>query len=483
MILAVTLGLLSFLLALIITPFVRDRFMNSAFVDRPDNKRKFHSKPIPRVGGISLVASYLLSLLIIKLFPFQAWDKTKISPEFSQALFLGAIVIFASGLLDDFLNIRPWQKLLAQVVSAGIIYAYGVRIQIPSDWPQPELLSLLATILWLVACTNAFNLIDGMDGLAAGIGLFATITILVAAMLNNNLDLILLVVPLSGGLLGFLRYNFNPASIFLGDCGSMLIGFVLGCFAIEWSHKSVTVLGLTAPMMAMAIPLLDALLSIARRFIRNQPIFGADRGHIHHRLLARGLSHKQTVLVAYALSGLAAAFSLMQNALHRDFGGLIIVLFGLMVWVGVQNLGYIEFATAGHLLFRGAFGRIVDYQTHLRNFELRIAEAKTLDEVWTTVQQSSRTFGFHGARLQLHGRTYVDVDAGYQNSMQIRIPLNETSYVNFYGIDGELHAIVLNTFLPAVFNALNAKLNSFSVLPISVGSEVSRTPGKIVKLA
>lgn len=483
MILALALCIVSFVLALIITPIVRDHFKGTAFVDQPDQKRKIHTMPIPRVGGISLVISYLMAFAVISFVPFQTWGSTKLSLAFGQALFFGSIVIFLSGLLDDFLNIRPWQKLTAQFVAALIIFYSGIQIKFPADWPYPEALSLVATVVWLVACTNAFNLIDGMDGLAAGIGLFATVTMLIAAMLDKNVDLMIVTVPLAGSLLGFLRYNFNPASIFLGDCGSMLIGFMLGCFAIEWSHKSATMLGLTAPMMAIAIPLLDASLSVCRRLLRNQPIFGADKGHIHHRLLDLGLTQRQAALVAYGISGLAAAFSLMQSALHRDFGGLIIVLFCLIVWIGIQNLGYVEFGLAGRLLFRGTFGRIVDFQTQLRQCEENVRKAETLEQVWQCIHKSSKSFGFHGTRLQLQGRTYVDIEPGYQNSMQIRIPLQENSYVNFYGVDGELHSIVLNSFLPVVTNALNAKLREINPQPIPSKAETLAPKPKLVKLA
>ncbi len=161
--------------------------------------------------------------------------------------------------------------------------------------------SIPATILWLLACTNAFNLVDGMDGLAAGVGLFSTLTIFVAALLQQNMALAMATVALAGCLLGFLRYNFNPATTFLGDSGSLLIGFVLVCYGIIWVQKSSTFLGMTAPIMALSLPLFDVTLAIARRFLRTQSIFSADRGHIHHRLLDRGISPRKAVLLLYGL--------------------------------------------------------------------------------------------------------------------------------------------------------------------------------------
>ena len=165
-------------------------------------------------------------------------------------------------------------------------------------------------MVWLVGCTNAFNLIDGMDGLAAGVGLVATVTMLLAALTQNNLPLVLATIPLAGCLLGFLRYNFSGASVYLGDCGSLSLGFLLGCFGALWSDKSVTLVALTVPLLAVSIPLLDVVLSIVRRFLRNRPIFQADRGHIHHRLLDRGLSPRSAVLTMYGLCGLVAVVSL-----------------------------------------------------------------------------------------------------------------------------------------------------------------------------
>lgn len=478
MILAISLGFLSFLLAIVFTPLVRDISARAGIVDRPDLVRKFHIRPIPRVGGIAILLSYICAFAILWQFPFSGWEGLKIQPQTVTAIFAGALVIFFSGLTDDFLNIRPWQKLVTQILAAVIIYSAGIRIYIARGTPYEEPLSLIVTLAWLVGCTNAFNLIDGLDGLASGVGLFATLTILIAGLIHKNGDLIIATLPLAGSLLGFLRYNFNPASIFLGDCGSMLIGFLLGCFAIEWSHKSATLLGLTAPMMALAVPLLDVALSICRRFLRNRPVFGADRGHIHHRLLDRGLTQKQTALVAYGLSCLAATFSLLQSSLHHNFGGLIIVLFGLTVWIGIQNLGYVEFSMASRLLLNGGVGRMIDFETKLREFEKEINGSSQLDDVARVVHSSSREFGFHGSRLSLFSRVYEDIEDGFQDSMQIRIPLSYDSYVNFYGIEGRIQSLDLNSFLPVVTRMLNAKLDHFSPIRQSTTKERSSATSK-----
>ncbi len=212
-----------------------------------------------------------------------------------------------------------------------------------------------ATILWLVACSNAFNLIDGLDGLAVGIGLFATATAFLSALLSGNYALALATAPLLGALLGFLPYNFQPASIFMGDCGSLTVGFLLGCFSVIWSQKSATLLGMTAPLLALAIPLLDTALSIARRFLRRQPVFGADRRHIHHRLLARGFTPRRVAYIFYAFAGIIAGLSLLLNSAADRFGGIALIAFCAVVWLAIQYLGYEEFDAARRLIFGGMF--------------------------------------------------------------------------------------------------------------------------------
>ena len=228
------------------------------------------------------------------------------------------------------------------------------------------------TLVWLVMCANAFNLIDGLDGLASGMGLFATLTTFLAAVLHGNESLALVTLPLAGALLEFLRYNFNPASVFLGDSGSLLIGFLLGSYGVIWSQKSATLLGMTAPLMALAIPLLDVCLSVTRRWLRGQPIFTADRGHIHHRLLDLGTTHRRVVLILYAVCGFYAALSLLQSLLSNQVGGLIIILFCAATWIGIQHLGYNEFDAAGRTLRSGAVQRLVHGQLAIQAFEKRI---------------------------------------------------------------------------------------------------------------
>ena len=213
---------------------------------------------------------------------------------------------------------EQFQNSLLKPSLQCVPYLAGVHLTTLGGHLLSPWLSTPATVLWLVLCANSLNLIDGLDGLACGIGLFATATALLAAGVQHNISLAYAVIPLFGALLGFLRYNFNPARIFLGDSGSLFVGFLLGCFGLLWTEKSATLLGLTAPLMVFAIPLLDTTLAIVRRFLHNKPIFSADRGHIHHRLLARGLAPQKVVLLLYACCAVGALCSVAVMNSHTS---------------------------------------------------------------------------------------------------------------------------------------------------------------------
>jgi len=424
------LALSSFGFSLVLTPLIRRGFCHFGILDKPNLERKCHSSPIPRVGGISIALSYLASFALLLLSPLHG--ASMVSLPLVVMLTPAAAVVFAVGLLDDLIGLSPWEKLAGQIGGAALAYWAGVRLFGVSGFSAEGWWSLPLTILWLVGCTNAFNLIDGMDGLATGVGLFATLTIFVAALLQNNSALALATVPLAGALLGFLRYNFNPASIFLGDCGSLWIGFLLGCYGVIWSQKSATLLGMTAPLMALSIPLLDTVLAVVRRFLRHQPIFGADRNHIHHRLLDRGLSPRRVALVLYGMCGVAAAFSLLQSMPHNRFGGLIIVLFCAVTWIGIQHLGYSEFGTARRLALQGTFRHILQAQLYMTNFEKKLAAATTGDDCWQAIRDAGKDYGFKQVRMHLRGQLY-EAELGEtkpEKCWTMRIPLSDSDYVN-----------------------------------------------------
>jgi UDP-GlcNAc:undecaprenyl-phosphate GlcNAc-1-phosphate transferase len=399
----ILLGVASFALSLLLTPLVRNVALHLGLVDKPDARRKIHKVPIPRLGGVAILAATVGAYLLLLLFHLSAGAIVRSGVPFAIRLLPAVIVIFVVGLIDDIFNIRPWHKLSGQIVAAILVWASGIRVSGIGDHHFSVVFSFLVTLLWIVACSNAVNLIDGVDGLAAGVGLFATVTTLIAALLHHNIDLVFATVPLAGALIGFLRFNFNPASIFLGDCGSLTLGFLLGCYGILWSEKSTTLLSMTAPLLALSVPLIDAGLAVARRFLRQQPIFGADRAHIHHKLLSQGLTPRRVVLVLYAICGLAAAASLLLTVTHERFHGFVIVLVCLATWLGLQQLGYNEFGVAGKLALGGAFRGLVNAQLTLIGFEQELSSALTIQQCWEVICRACPQFGFSGIDLELDG--------------------------------------------------------------------------------
>jgi UDP-GlcNAc:undecaprenyl-phosphate/decaprenyl-phosphate GlcNAc-1-phosphate transferase len=462
--LILTLGILSVALSLLATPLVRDSIGKIGFLDHPDGVRKKHQTPVPRVGGIAIVLAYISTFAIALALPFSYNTVLhRALPEILQ-LSLVAGIVFMTGVLDDLVGLAARQKLIGLVGAAMAAYAVGIRVDIHlfnglPNWPW---LGFAITVLWLVGCANAFNLIDGMDGLAAGVGLVSTITMLIAALTQGNVPLALATLPLAGCLLGFLRYNFNPASVFLGDSGSLLIGFLLGCYGALWSEKSVTLLALTAPLLAVSIPLLDVILSVLRRFLRNRPIFEPDRGHIHHKLLERGLTTRRAVLTIYAICGLVAVLSLLVNAVQTRFSGIIVLLFCGAAWIGIRHLNYAEFATAGRLFLGGKFRRIIDAETRLINFESSLAKAEDADDCWKRIREGSSEFGFHGARMSVHGSVFEEVRGTHARPLwQLRIPLQAREYVNFYcDFSVEMDPLILNQFVASVERGMNAWLDA-----------------------
>jgi UDP-GlcNAc:undecaprenyl-phosphate/decaprenyl-phosphate GlcNAc-1-phosphate transferase len=465
------LGVWAFVISLVLTPILRDVFRTYGVVDRPDSGRKAHPYPIPRIGGIAVFVSYFVSF-VIAYYGAAGFDRAELSLVW--ALLPAAGVVFAVGLIDDFMGLKPWQKLAGQLAAAAMAYAAGVRILAVAGH-SIEWWSIPLTLAWLLACTNAFNLVDGMDGMAAGVGLFATLTIFTAAMLQDNLALACATLPLAGCLLAFLCFNFNPATVFLGDCGSLLIGFLLGCYGVVWSNKAVTMLGMAAPLMALSIPLLDVLLSVVRRFLRRQPIFGADRGHIHHRLIDRGLTPGRAVLLIYSACGLAAALSLVQGftrSLYLAF--LVVLLFFIVAWIGIRYLSYSEFVLAGRFVRTGEFQRTLNTQLAIDKFVASLRSAKDLDECWRAIRLHYRSFGFSAIRLEAGPLSYREWEphVGPPGFWTVRVPLTERDFVEVAReFDSPVMPLAMVPFIDAMRQALAERL------PARGGDGASRAAG------
>jgi UDP-GlcNAc:undecaprenyl-phosphate GlcNAc-1-phosphate transferase len=309
--------LISLVITLVATPVVRDWAIARGVVDAPGGRR-IHTMVTPRLGGVAIMLGFGLPIAAML-----AWDSgmaklVLAAPQDVKGLFLGALIVGGVGAIDDVRSVGAWPKLGAQAAAACVAYAFGYRIDAVSlpmiGVVNFGIASLPITIIWFLGVINALNLIDGLDGLAGGIAFFAATANGVIAHNSGAPIAALLSAALAGSLLGFLRYNFNPATIFMGDSGSMFIGFVLAATSlVGTSIKSATTVAILAPLVAIGVPVFDTALAIIRRTLAKQSMFAPDRGHMHHSLLDLGLSQRRAVLLLHAstatLCGAAIAIS------------------------------------------------------------------------------------------------------------------------------------------------------------------------------
>lgn len=410
------LGFVAFVLSLVLTPVVRNLSWHFGIIDLPDQKRKIHCAPIPRLGGAAIFSAVLGAYGTLLAVRFSSgaivWEGMPLVLHLLPAF----CVVFGAGILDDIFSLSPWKKLAAEVIASMLAWFAGIHVNGFGGYSFSGLaVSFALTLMWLVICTNAINLIDGVDGLATGVSLFAAITMLIGAMLNHNFPMALAVVPLVGALLGFLCYNFNPASIFLGDGGSLSLGFLLGCYGVVWDEKSTTLLGMTAPLLVLAVPLIDVGLAIARRFLRGQPIFRADRAHIHHKLLSKGLTPRCLVLIVYGACGISAVASLLITVSSENNRGFVIVLVCLAAWLGLQQLGYKEFGAARKMIGGGVFGSVLSAQLALEAFESEFRADMSIQQCSDLLFRFCAQFGFSGAVFHIDEvRRQWGIDDGWQ---------------------------------------------------------------------
>ena len=292
---------LAFLLSFAMTPIVKNFAIKVGAIDVPNDARRMHDHPIPRMGGLAIFMGFLLTVVLFADLGKQI-----------QGVLLGAIIIAALGAIDDIVSLSAWTKLAGQLLAAIVAVCHGVVIHLvmnPNIFSENafillEGLSVPLTIIWIVGVTNAVNLIDGLDGLACGVSAIASLTMFVVALLVSESNVAVVLAALMGACLGFLPYNMNPAKIFMGDMGALLLGYVLATTSAVGMFKFYAVVTFIVPLLALALPLLDTAFAIVRRLLKGQSPFSPDRGHFHHRLVDMGLTQKQAVAIMYALSAM-----------------------------------------------------------------------------------------------------------------------------------------------------------------------------------
>jgi len=332
--------LLAFSVSIGLTPMVRKLAFNVNACAVP-NHRTIHESVMPKLGGVAIFAAFLVGLGMVFLFTDQSFQPLK---REAIVFLVASMLILLLGIYDDIKGANAYEKFSIQILASILVIAFGYKVEsVVNPFGAPISLGVFSvpfTILWIVGISNAVNLIDGLDGLAAGIGLGASLIMLGISLYFGNIMSAFPAAILAGSIAGFLFYNYNPAKIFLGDSGSLLIGFLLACFSINGTFRSDSAVAIYIPMVVLGIPIVDTLLAMLRRLRKGIHLFQADREHIHHRLLQMGLSHRQAVMALHGVSlfwGLVG-FGMMLFDYHYSIFLLTIVL--LSIFFGLRRLGF-----------------------------------------------------------------------------------------------------------------------------------------------
>lgn len=310
------------IIAFATTPLVKTLAQKVGAIDVPTDGRRMHTVPIPRLGGLAIFLGFLLSVLLF----------VKIDQQL-QGILLGAVVIVVLGIVDDIMPLPALLKLVVQIVAALIVVYHGTVItamtnpNLFSDNPYLALggWSIPITVIWIVAITNAVNLIDGLDGLAVGVSSIAAFSLLVIAVIVSEQNIAVLMAALAGACIGFMPYNLNPAKIFMGDTGATFLGFILATMSIQGLFKFYAVVSFVVPFLILGLPIFDTIVAIMRRVLHGKNPMSADRGHVHHRLIDMGFNQKQTVTILYMMSGILGLSAVVLTT-SGEIKALVLIL-------------------------------------------------------------------------------------------------------------------------------------------------------------
>ncbi len=399
-VLAVTIGFAATLL-------MRGVARRAGVVDEPDGFRKTQGAAVPLLGGVGIFVAFCGSLLIscatARTSELLAW----LHGADTWFVLGGAAAVLLLGLVDDVWGLRSRWKLLGMFLVSVAMYVCGFRIGAISNPFGPAIqlgwLAPVVTVFWFLGCMNAINLIDGLDGLAAGVTVFAAGTVLLVGAMFGNPGAAILATALAGATLGFLLLNFHPASIYLGDCGSLLLGFLLACIGLKGAQKSQMVVALFIPVIALGLPVMDTALAILRRWLKALPFACSDRQHIHHKLLEMGLSHRVAVLLMYGCCLVLAQLALLMSAANGlQAAGLLVVL-GLVTFLAIRTVGRHEYQLlkdrVGSYVERRRKGAECRAAAYMASASMR--NAHSMDELWQTFVHAAHTMELDGADLVL----------------------------------------------------------------------------------
>ena len=326
--------LLAMFVSYVLTPYIKKLAFKIGAVDKPD-MRKVHKRIMPRLGGLAIYIAFVVGCLA--------------SMELTMDLvgiLIGGTMITVLGVLDDVYQLPAKVKLIGQIAAACVLVLFDIRIEWVNNplggFFYLDMLSIPFTILWVISFTNVVNLIDGLDGLAAGVSAIASLTVILVAIQMGYFHVALLTAALAGAIIGFIRYNFNPATIFMGDTGSMFLGYMLAAISIYGAVKTATTIALIVPAIALGLPILDTAFAIMRRYVNGKPIFQPDKGHLHHRLLDTGMSHKEVVLFMYGITAILCIGAVLWAEMDGFYAALIIAVIITAVAVGAKKIGILN---------------------------------------------------------------------------------------------------------------------------------------------
>ena len=326
--------MLAMFVSYVLTPYIKKLAFKIGAVDRPDN-RKVHKKIMPRLGGLAIYIAFMIGCVSSMEI---TWD--------IFGILLGGTLIVALGVADDVYQLPAKVKLLGQIAAACVLVIFDIRIEWVNNplggYFYLDMLSIPFTIFWVISFTNVVNLIDGLDGLAAGVSAIASLTVILVSVQMGYFHVAILTAALAGAIIGFIRYNFNPATIFMGDTGSMFIGYMLAAISVYGAVKTAATIALIVPAIALGLPILDTAFAIMRRYVNGRPIFQPDKGHLHHRLLATGMSHKETVLFMYGITAVLCIGAVLWAEMDGFYAALIIAVIMTAVAVGAKKIGILN---------------------------------------------------------------------------------------------------------------------------------------------
>ena len=298
----------SLIISFISTPIVKEFAHRVGAIDVPTDSRRVHDHPIPRMGGLAIFLGFVLSVVLFADVTLQV-----------RGILLGSLLVVIVGVIDDIVPLPAWLKFIIQIAAALIAVFHGVRIEIianPNIFGSAEYLifgklAIPITVIWIVAVTNSVNLIDGLDGLAVGVSTIATVTMLVIALVVSDGNVALILAALAGACIGFMPYNLNPAELFMGDTGALLLGYVLATMSVVGLFKFFAIISFVVPFIVLGLPIFDTVFAFFRRLLRGQNPMKPDRKHFHHRLIDMGLSQKQAVAILYGISGILGLIAIL----------------------------------------------------------------------------------------------------------------------------------------------------------------------------